>query len=114
MNAMQTLLDFLNRLEEAELPYTLEHNSESTILVLVAIEGERWEIEFSAEGEMQVEVFYSGETAEGSEAEETIERLFLDFDEDDDEDDDADEEWDDDLDDDDDELDTEAEQDPQH
>ena len=43
---MQKLLDFLNRLEQEQLAYSLEHNTPEAIMVLVAVPGERWEVEF--------------------------------------------------------------------
>lgn len=87
MNVFQKLLDFLNRLDEAGLVYTLEHNRDETIMVNIAKENERWEVEFVADGDIDVEVFYSEE--DDLEDEEALERLFADDDdEDDDEDDD--------------------------
>lgn len=96
MNSMQKLFDFLNRLDEATISYTLEHQCEDTLLVSVNIPDERWEIEFYADGSVEVEVFYSNAEEDGFEGEEALERLFEDFDdEEDDEDFDADDEEDD-------------------
>ncbi|MEM6784575.1 MAG: hypothetical protein AAF624_12665 [Bacteroidota bacterium] len=61
---MQQLLDFLNRLEEERLAYSLEHNTPDAIMVLVAVPGERWEIELFADGSVEVEVFTSGGVTE--------------------------------------------------
>ncbi len=77
-NSFQKLLNFLNRLDDASLPYTFEHNSDETLMVLVSIEGERWEVEFFANGEVQVEVFYSVSEEGDLEGEEALDRLFLD------------------------------------
>ena len=97
-NSFQKLLNFLNRLDDVSLPYTFEHNSDETLMVLVSIEGERWEVEFFADGEVQVEVFYSVSEDGDLEGEEALDRLFLD-DDDEFEEDDDDFEEDDDLDD---------------
>ncbi|MGI1678670.1 MAG: hypothetical protein K6L75_08070 [Cellvibrionaceae bacterium] len=83
LNSFQKLLDFLNRLDDAGLPYTFEHNSDETLMVLVSIEGERWEAEFFADGEVQVEVFYSVSEEGDLEGEDALERLFLDEESDD-------------------------------
>lgn len=82
MNSLQKLLDFLNKLDEAGLGYSMEHNREDTLTVLVTIPGERWEVDFHADGELEVEVFYSGAEEEDLEGEEALERLFADYDED--------------------------------
>ncbi|MGH1469548.1 MAG: hypothetical protein ACRBCS_00030 [Cellvibrionaceae bacterium] len=82
LNSFQKLLDFLNRLDDAGLPYSLEHNSDETLMVLVSTEGERWEVEFFADGEVQVEVFYSVNEEDDLEGEDALERLFLDEDDD--------------------------------
>jgi hypothetical protein len=76
-NAFQSLLDFLIRLDEARLHYSLTHFRDETVAVEVVVPGERWEVEFFADGTVEVEVFSSvgpaGIKLEGVEA---IERLF--------------------------------------
>ncbi len=57
---MQKLLDFLNRLEQERIAYSLAHNTADAIMVLVAVPGERWEIEFFADTSIEIEVFNSG------------------------------------------------------
>ena len=54
---MQNLLLFLQKLELHKIHYTIEHNRDEYIMVLVAIPGERWEVEFDAEGNIEIEVF---------------------------------------------------------
>lgn len=75
MNAFQKLLDFLARLDAAKIHYTLGHFRDETIAVEIAVPGERWEVEFFADGSVEVEVFASGDR-QGLEGEEAIERLF--------------------------------------
>ena len=53
------LVAFLDRLEQKRISYTLAHNREEAILVLVAVPGERWEIEFLCDGAVEVEKFVS-------------------------------------------------------
>ena len=77
MNAFQKLLDFLARLEAAHLHYTLSHLRAETIAVEVAVPGERWEVEFFADGAVEVEIFSSvGARGIELEGEEALERLF--------------------------------------
>jgi len=57
MNAMETLLAFLVNLEERKISYRLEHNRDDSIMALIAVPGERWEVEFFADGKIEVEVF---------------------------------------------------------
>jgi len=54
-----SLVAFLNQLEQQCISYTLAHNREEAIMVLVAVPGERWEIEFLSDGSVEVEKFIS-------------------------------------------------------
>lgn len=54
---MKKLLDLLQKLELHKIHYTLEHNRDEYIMVLVTIPGERWEVEFDAEDNVEIEVF---------------------------------------------------------
>ena len=54
---MKKLLKFLTDLEKRKIHYQLEHNRDEFIMVYVAIPGERWEVEFSADGEVEIEIF---------------------------------------------------------
>ncbi len=54
---MKKLLKFLTDLEEKKIHYNLEHNRDGFIMVNVAIPGERWEIEFSENGKVEIEIF---------------------------------------------------------
>ncbi|PSM30669.1 hypothetical protein BVG81_009340 [Haliangium sp. UPWRP_2] len=58
MNAMQKLVHFLQQLETHHIWYRLEHIRES-VLVLISIPGERWEVEFFPDGQVEVEKFTS-------------------------------------------------------
>ncbi len=88
MNSLKKMLDFLNKLDEYGIGYSMEHNREDTLTVFIAVPGERWEVEFHAGGEVEVEVFYSGAEEDDLEGEEALERLFSDYDEEEDEDED--------------------------
>ena len=72
---MNKLLKFLTDLESAHIRFTLEHNRTDTIMVLIVVPGERWEVEFYPDGEVEVEVFRSA----GMSGETELTRLFRDF-----------------------------------
>jgi hypothetical protein len=68
MAKLSKLTSFLDRLDEADLHYTLQSVRESAVLVAVTLPGERWEVEFMADGDVEVEVFTSDGEVRGAEA----------------------------------------------
>ena len=72
---MDILIDFLNKLEEKMIFYKLSKIRES-ILVEIAVPGERWEVEFFADGDVKVERFYGNGEISGKE---TLDILFNQF-----------------------------------
>jgi hypothetical protein len=54
------LLDFLRKLRQSKLAFDIRHSRDDAIMVEVNVPGERWEIEFLEDGEIEVEVFRSG------------------------------------------------------
>ena len=55
-------VDFLNRLEAAHIHYTLCKVRENTVMIIAYVPGQHWEIEFTTDGEWEVEVFKSDGT----------------------------------------------------
>ena len=53
------LLSFLSRLEESKIAYSLNHVRDDAIMVEIAVPGQRWEVEFLADGTVDVERFAS-------------------------------------------------------
>jgi hypothetical protein len=53
------LLDLLNRLDAARLYYKLDHTRPDSVMVDVAVPGWRWEIEFMADGSIDIERYES-------------------------------------------------------
>jgi hypothetical protein len=53
------LTTFLKHLDEANIHHTLACHRDDTIMVLVTVPGERWEIEFGGDGSVEVERFTS-------------------------------------------------------
>jgi hypothetical protein len=62
------LVAFLEELDHQRIGYTLAHNRENALTVLVAVPGERWEIEFLSNGSIEVEKFISTGEIYGSES----------------------------------------------
>ena len=74
-----TLTSFLDRLDDADIHYALSSVREGAILVTVSTQEERWEVEFMADGEIEIEIFTSdGEIHDES----MLEDLFAENDED--------------------------------
>ena len=61
------LVTFLNQLEQEKISYTLAHHRDETIMVNVAVAGERWEVEFFEDGSVEVERFVSSGEMNGEE-----------------------------------------------
>ena len=58
-NAFDKLISFLNRLAAAKISYSLLHDREDMIMVIIAVPGERWEVEFGSDGKVEIERFIS-------------------------------------------------------
>ena len=58
-NSFEKLLHFLTKLEQSKIAYSLAHHREETVMVMATIPGERWEIEFFADGSVEIERFGS-------------------------------------------------------
>ncbi len=54
---MKKLLKFLTDLEKNNIHYRIEHNRDDFMMVIVAVPGERWEIEFGESGDVEIEIF---------------------------------------------------------
>lgn len=57
MSDLSELTNLLDRLDEAEIQYTLASVSEGAIVVGVDVPGEHWKIEFMDDGDIEVEIF---------------------------------------------------------
>ena len=51
------LIEFLNKLEKSHIYYKLDKIRKESILVEVAVPGQRWEIEFMDNGTIEIEKF---------------------------------------------------------
>jgi hypothetical protein len=81
MKSLNDFIEFLEKLEEKKISFRLNKVRENTIMVEVAVPGQRWEIEYntygkSSEGNIEIEKFISnGNIFDDSE----LEVLFKDF-----------------------------------
>ena len=75
MNTLKRLIDFLDKLEDRRIYYRLNKIRDG-ILVEVSVPGQRWEIEFLADGTIEIEKFISNGKIEN---ESEMEILFRDF-----------------------------------
>ena len=57
MSDLSALTNLLDRLDEAEIQYTLASVSEGAIVVGVDVPGEHWKVEFMDDGDIEVEIF---------------------------------------------------------
>ncbi|MGB3262935.1 MAG: hypothetical protein WBA89_03170 [Microcoleus sp.] len=67
-NEFDRLLLFLQKLEKQAIDYSLAHHRDEAVMVIVAVPGERWEIEFLSDGSVEVEKFFSNGEIAGEEA----------------------------------------------
>ena len=70
-SSLGKLLQFLDQLEQTKIWYRLEH-VRGSIMVIVTVPGQRWEVEFFEDGQVEVERFYSSGKIE---SEKSLERL---------------------------------------
>ncbi|MGE0713188.1 MAG: hypothetical protein AB7N76_35430 [Planctomycetota bacterium] len=61
------LLETLRKLSEAGIHYTLSAHRIDAVSILIAVPGERWEVDFLADGSIDVEVFRSDGAIHGRE-----------------------------------------------
>ena len=73
---LKPLLDFLRKLENRKIHYSLLHARKEAIMVIVTVPGQRWEVEFLEDGGLDVEKFVSDGTISG---ENELRRLFDEF-----------------------------------
>jgi len=59
MAKLSTLTNFLDRLDNAGIHYSLSSIREGAVMVGVTVEEQRWEIEFMSDGDVEIEIFQS-------------------------------------------------------
>lgn len=77
-NPLQKLLGFLAELEGRRIFHRLSRVRPEALRVEIAIPGERWEVEFFADGHVEVERFRTpGEVEDGPKAQASLDELLL-------------------------------------
>jgi len=83
-NPLQLLLRFLAKLERAGIDFRLDRVRDEAIMVRIDVPGERWEVEFFADGELEIERFgttidHNQGIVDGPEAQQLLRELFVKF-----------------------------------
>ncbi len=76
LNAFIDLDYFLKKLDSANIHYALNRFRDGFIAVEITVPGERWEVEFSENGTVEIEIFKSNGKIH---SEEILEELFTRF-----------------------------------
>lgn len=58
-NQFSKLLAFLERLDQARIPYRMRHSRDDAIMVIAHAPGQYWEIEFLENSEVEIERYRS-------------------------------------------------------
>jgi len=72
------LLDFLNRLDQRHVHYSLGHTRPESVMVDLALPGQRWEVEFMSDGTIEIERYQSIASVENDPG--LLDDLFAEFD----------------------------------
>ncbi len=76
MDGMTKFVNFLRRPEECKIHYRMEHNREDSVMVITDVPGQKWEVEFFNDGNVEIEIFKSdGQIQKEIE----VERFFKEF-----------------------------------
>jgi hypothetical protein len=67
-NSFAQLTQFLQQLDAEQIYHSLSHHREESVMVNVAVPGQRWEVEFFVDGSVEVERFVSAGDILGAEA----------------------------------------------
>jgi hypothetical protein len=66
-NPYDNLLAFLMKLDDRKIHFALKQIRPESILVDIAVPGERWEVEFMQDGSVEIERFVSDGSIDGRE-----------------------------------------------
>jgi hypothetical protein len=72
-NQFRKLMNFLERLDKARIPYRMRHSRDDALMVVAFAPGEYWEIDFLEDGDIEIERYRSNGHIED---ESIIEQLF--------------------------------------
>ncbi len=74
-NTFSNFLLFLEELERRKIAYDLTHHRPDTLMVQLYVPGQRWEVEFYADGQIELEVFQESSGVKYIEYEDLLTRL---------------------------------------
>lgn len=77
MDSFEKFTSFLDELKSRKIHFSLEYNRAGYVMVCIAVPGERWEVEFTSSGKIEVEVFKNNSS--GLDGVELLDRLFKEF-----------------------------------
>jgi hypothetical protein len=75
-NSLENLLVFLRKLDRHKIFFRLSRPRDEAIMVEIVVPGERWEVEFFADGHTEIEIFGP---SSGMIGEANLERLWTQF-----------------------------------
>lgn len=58
-DTFERLLGFLNRLDQRHVHYGVSHTRPDSVMVDIALPGQRWEVEFMRDGTIEIERYQS-------------------------------------------------------
>lgn len=73
---MKELISFLNKLEEKKIFYQISKIRNESILIEITVPGQKWEVEFMENGDVEIEKFLSNGTIYGNDE---LAQLFKEF-----------------------------------
>jgi hypothetical protein len=56
-NPLENLIEFLRKLDQHKIFFRLSRPRDEAIMVEIVVPGERWEVEFFADGHTEIEIF---------------------------------------------------------
>jgi len=74
-NAFANFLLFLDELERRKIAYDIVHVRSDTLMAQLYVPGQRWEVEFYADGRIELEVFQGSSGVKYVKYEDLLERL---------------------------------------
>ena len=75
-NNLEKLLSFLNRLNDVHISFSLRQIRNETVMVLIRVPGEHWEVEFFGDGSIEIEIYKSdGKIYDGKKLDELFDKF---------------------------------------
>jgi hypothetical protein len=72
---LSTVLEFLDELKRRKIYHQLERHRDDALMVRIDVPGQRWEVEFLASGEIELEIFDRSSGVSAISIQELLKRL---------------------------------------